>query len=309
MNAQLRPQSGQIILNEPGETYYRRVLDEASNSGLAVIDEQSPRHYHHWCTHPEETEEESVALAFGKALHCATLEPEVFQATYAVLPADAPRDLRRFRNAAKPSAETLKAIDWWDEWEVRNAGRSIVSQVSHDRAMAMATSVRSLELSFKNSGADIRITVAELIDVCETEVTLRWTDEETGIQCKARADLWSQDLALAMDLKSTRDASREAFARSVHGYRYHVQHCHYADGFRVCGHPLQSFLFLPVETAMPHVPAVYYIDPHAEERGWAIRQRSMRKLQDCLKSGRWPGYTDTVTSLSLPAYAFYDTKD
>ena len=305
MNAQLKesePRVG-IFTDEPAEQYYVRRLDVARNSTLGIIDTQSPAHLLHWSTETED-EEESAALIFGKAYHTATLEPEKFDSLYSVLPSDAPRDMRRYRNAAKPSLETLKSIDFWDNFEAANRGKTFLTRHAYDQAIAMAQSQRKLKLTF----GDVTITLAELIDECQTEVTAYWIDEDTGIRCALRADLWSEDLALAGDLKSCMDASREAFSRAINSHRYHVQHAHYCEGFRACGHPLKSFVLMPVEKKAPHVPAAYHVDAPSEERGWAMRQRSMAKLAACLQSGQWPPYTSTVEPLGIPAYGHYDSE-
>lgn len=306
MNAQIKeaPRLG-VFADEPAEAYYVRRLDEASNSGLAVIDERSPAHYRYWVENADD-DADSEALAFGKALHCAFLEPERFGDCYGVLPAEAPRDLRHLRKAKKPSDSTLESIEWWDAWEASNAGRLMLTRSAYDLATAMAASARAMVLDFGGT----TITMADLLGECQTEVTVRWVDEETGILCKLRADLYAEELQFAADLKSCLDASREAFSRAVFRHRYHAQHAHYCEGFRAAGAPLRSFFFLPVEKDRPHVPAAYHLDPPAEERGWEIRQRSMRKLAHCLKTGEWPGHTRAVESLSLPAFAFYDnTKE
>lgn len=295
-----------VFPHEPPEIYYARRLDVANNTGLKIIDTESPAHYRFWVTNPEADDEgETAALRFGKAYHMATLEPDVFRAVYSVLPQDAPRDMRRFRDAKKPSDETLASIDWWDAWEDENAGRVMLTRTDYDLAVAMAASQRRLELKF----GMVRITLAELIDECLKEVTVYWIDEDTGILCKLRADMWSEDLCFAGDLKSAMCASREAFSQAIHRHRYHVQHAHYSEGFRAAGFPLKSFGLLPVEKKAPHVPASWHVGPVSEERGWAIRQRSMRKLAACLKSDRWPGYTDTMTPIEIPAYGHYDSED
>ena len=87
------------FIHEPAEEYHKRRLDVASNGGLVLLDTTTPLHYHHWITNPEPDEAESAALKLGKAYHCAVLEPDVFAETYCVIPPDAPRDLRRFRDA------------------------------------------------------------------------------------------------------------------------------------------------------------------------------------------------------------------
>lgn len=312
MNAQLRPTESPrlgIFTDEPAEAYYVRRLDVASNSGLTVLDNEEngcPARYFHWVHNPDD-EEESAALAFGKAYHMATLEPERFRDVYAVMPSDAPRDLRYLRNAGKPSDTTKAAIAWWDDFEANNAGRLMLTRKDYDLAVAMAQSLRRLPMEF--NGGKVRITLAELIDVCETEVSVYWIDEDTGILCKLRADLWSRELRFAGDLKGIRSASRSAFGRAIHAHRYHVAHAHYSEGFRVAGEPLASFGLLPVEKTAPYVAASWHVDPPSEERGWALRQRAMRRLQTCLQSGQWPGYTTTMTPIGIPAFGHYDLED
>lgn len=298
--------SGRIIRNESGELYYPRVLGEANNSALTVIDTKTPMHYFHWVHDKGDDEEESAALAFGKAFHAATLEPELFRDTYCVLPADAPRRPTAAQwNAKNPSPDSLRSMDWWTDWNARSAGRAEMTRAAYDTAVAMAVSLRAYRMTF---GATT-MTGAELFDACEKEVTVRWQDEETGLQCKLRADLWSEELAFAGDLKSARDATKEAFSRAINAHRYHVQHCHYSEGFRAAGSPIRSFAFFPVEKVAPYVPASWHIDAPSEERGWAIRQRSMKKLAACMASGEWPGPTTTIESIGIPAFGHYDSED
>src|SRR5690606_27460583 len=106
---------------------------------------------------------------------------------------------------------TLRAIEWWDEFEARNAGKVFVPRSDYDTALAMGSSLRAMRLKFGN----VTLTGAELIDACAKEVTVRWIDEETGIECKLRADLWSEELAFAADIKSALNAGREACARAI----------------------------------------------------------------------------------------------
>lgn len=294
-----------LHLDVSPEIYYARQLDVASNTSLSIIDERSPAHYKFWCEHPE-SGEETPALTFGKAFDCAVLEPAMFGDLYAVMPANAPRDMRRFRDAKKPSAETLASIDWWDKFASDNAGRTFLTRETYDQALAMGASLRAYEMTFKTDGHDLTVNAGELFDACQKQVTIYWIDEETGVLCKARLDLFEPDILFAGDLKSTLDASKAGFSRSINRYRYHVQAVGYADGCRASGYPLKSFAFFPVEKDAPYIPASWHVDAPSEERGWAIRQRSLRKLDACLKSGKWPGYTTTVEPIGIPAYGHYD---
>lgn len=312
MNAQLRPVEPRIgiFTDEPAETYYVRRLDEASNSGLSVLDNDEdgcPARYFHYITTTEVDEEEGAHMTFGKAFHMAFLEPDRFGSVYTVMPENAPRDLRRYRNAKDPSLETLKSIDWWDEFEDRNKNRIFLTRPSYDLALAMSASLRRLPMEF--DGGKVKIVMGELLEMCQTEVTVRWIDEDTGIPCKLRADLYCEELAFGGDLKSAKSASRAGFSRAINSRRYHVGHAHYCEGFRAIGKPLKSFALLPVEKLAPHIAASWHVDSVSEERGWALRQRAMRRLQACLQSGQWPGYTTTITPIGIPAYGHYEYED
>jgi len=295
MNAQLQPQPepGRLILDEPPEVYFTRRLDEASNSSMKVID-RSAAHFKHWVETPD-SDEETAALRFGKAFHCATLEPAVFDRTYSILPPDAPqRPTAAMLGAKKRSPESEERCAWWGEWNAENAGRVILSARDYDRARYMADSARAHPVA----GA--------MIEGGRREVTMRWVDEETGVKCKARVDLDNDEMQFQMDLKSCLDASPEGFARAVHSYRYHVQHFHYFDGARACGIKRNHFLFLAVESEAPYVCAPYHIDAHAEERGYELRKRALLRQAECLRTGEWPGYTNTIQELTLPTWAFYN---
>lgn len=295
--------NNRIVFDEPADAYYRRALHVASNSGLTQL-ARCPAAYLFWVEHPE-ADEETAALAFGKAAHMAALEPDRFGDCYTVLPADAPRDLRYLRGAAKPSDATKAAIEWWDTWEATSAGRGVLTDADYRLAVAMGQSLRRLPMAFDG----VRITGAELFDACQKEVTLYWIDEETGVECKARADLYAPDLGFAGDLKFCRDASRAGFFRAVNSHRYHVQDAHYVDGFRACGAPLRSFGFFPAEKAAPYLAASYHLGPASQTRGYELRQAGLRRLKACLESGEFPGYTTTMTVGEIPAYGMYDADE
>jgi exodeoxyribonuclease VIII len=138
----------------------------------------------------------------------------------------------------------------------------------------------------------------------DREVTFRWQDEETGIHAKCRADLYAAGEFL-LDLKSCRDASPEGFARAVAAYQYDVQQAHYLSGIRANGDSIRWFVFLAIESEAPYVCQPHILDARAEERGWNLRQRALTKQAECLRTGRWPGYSEALNELALPAYAYY----
>lgn len=284
-----------IILDEAPEDYYVRRLDEANASGLKQM-LRSPAHFKHWAENPDD-DKSSPALDFGRAFHCATLEPDVFASTYVVLPDDAPqRPTVAMLNAAKPSDSSRERIAWWERFNADAVGKLILSAADYDRAQRMADSIRSHPVA------------AGLLVGGDREVTFRWQDEDTGIACKARADLYLPGEYL-MDVKTCRDASHEGFARAVASYQYALQQAHYLSGIRHCGDTIRWFVFLAIESTEPFVCQPHVLDVQAEQLGESLRVKAMNRQAECLQSGRWPGYSDQLNELSLPAWAYYQLED
>lgn len=292
---------GRVILDESPEIYYRRELAMANYSGLKIIQRKSPAHFKHYIEQPE-AEVETAAKRFGKALHCAILEPDVFVRTYCILPADAPdRPTAAMLNAIKRSGNSQARIDWWADWSAEHGHKQVLTATDYDRVQGMAESVRRHPMA------------SAMLAGGKREVTLRWSETvtledgtEIEVPCKARIDLWDEELAFFADPKSCQDASPRGFANAVASYGYHMQHAHYGEGAKACGIDLNAFLFLAIESEAPYVCAAYPIDPAAEERGYQLRDAAMHTLARCLHYGTWPGYSDTLTPLSLPGWAFYD---
>lgn len=305
MNAQLAPAplaglstfAPGIYPDVPAEVYHRRELGVVNNGALKILSGKTPLHYRAWVDEvAEETETETAAKVFGKALHCAVLEPELFEQTY-IMAREHPfnRVSDRLRNAKKPSQSTLDAIAYWDAWELEMGGKIEISAKDSIKLRGMAAAVRAHPIAGKFFAGGM------------PEATAIWTDPRTGLICKIRMDYWREDLWMIGDLKSTEDASPRAFARSVVNYGYHLQHAHYTSGPQVLfGREAPRFLFCAVEKEPPYSVGVYMLDADAEARGYELRDRAMDTLDACLRTDEWPGLPPVVNTLSLPGWAFTD---
>lgn len=296
MNAQVQeqPRAG-IFHNEAPETYYQRRLDEASASGLKQM-LRSPAHFKHWCEHPD-NDKQSPALTFGRAMHCAVLEPDVFARTYMILPADAQqRPTAAMLGAKKRSPESEARCAWWAAWDADNAGKIMLSSSDYDRVQGMAESARAHPIA------------RGLLAGGDREVTFRWQDEETGIDSKSRVDL-SAPGEFLMDLKTCRDASPEGFARAVASYGYALQADHYLRGAQANGAPVRHFLFLCIEVESPFICQPYVLDVRAEEHGRVMREKAIQRQAECLRTRHWPAYSDALLELALPTWAYYQESD
>ena len=305
MNAQLAPASitglstyaPGIYPDVPAEVYHRRELGVVNNGALKILSGKTPSHYRAWVDEVvEETETETAAKTFGKALHCAVLEPELFERTY-IMAREHPfnRVSDRLRNAKKPSQSTLDAIAYWDAWQREMGDKIEIGAKDSIRLRGMAKAVHEHPIAGKFFAGGM------------AEATCIYDDPRTGLRCKTRMDYWREDLWMIGDLKSAEDANPRAFARSVVNYGYHLQHAHYTSGPQVLfGREAPRFLFCAVEKEPPYSVGVYMLDADAETRGHELRDRAMDALDTCLRTDEWPGLPPVVNTLSLPGWAFTD---
>lgn len=267
-----------LFAGVPAAEYHRRTLGEVSKSGLDRL-ARSPAHYRAWVLGAEQSD--TPAMAFGRAYHAAILEPDVYRTRLLVRPSfgdprtKAAREARDAWLAAHPDAETIDAED-------------------SDRIEAMREALMRHEIA------------ANLVIGGTPELTVRWRDGATGLPCKARADFYMPELAVAFDLKTTSDASDSAFAKSCAAYRYHVQAAFYQSGFAAVGAPIEHFFFVAQETKAPYGVNVYYLDDAAIERAEQLIARDLRVLRQCVDTDTWPAYSNHIKALALPAWAFYD---
>ena len=135
----------------------------------------------------------------------------------------------------------------------------------------------------------------------KAEQSFFWTDSETGVECKCRPDFLRSD-GLVIDVKTTADASVEAFVKSAYNYRYYVQAWWYLHGLRQCGIDAKDFIFIAVEKEPPYAVCVYAADDLMLQLGERESMKNLKTYAECLKSDIWYGYEKEpqIHSLSLP---------
>jgi exodeoxyribonuclease VIII len=255
--------------------YHRRELGVASKSALDLI-RQSPAHYHAWVTH-ELQDEDTKALRFGRLFHTAVLEPAKFERIYVAAP-----DFGDMR--FKVNKEKLA------EWKMENQGKTPVDFDEFESVRRMADAIRKHPLA------------SRLLDDGKSEVTLRWEDEETGLQCKGRMDFVRVG-DVVVDLKSTQNAKAEAFRKSCANFGYHRQEAFYRQGRQAIGQETRGFLFVAVETTAPFAVATYSLKSDAVEKGERSIREDLEVMAQCLKTNEWPGYPVRLQELDLPPWA------
>lgn len=268
----------------PAREYHR--LPAISKSQLDRI-ARSPMHYRHWMDTPSE---QTRQMVLGSALHTAVLEPHLFNSQYFVEPSNAPQDLRRFRSAKKPSAETLEAIAWWDKFAETTTGLTMLTADEMAQIAGMSGAISAHEM-------------ASAALVGQRELSVIANEPETGALCKVRPDCWNAPLNLIADLKTCADASPRAFARSCANYRYHVQAALYLAICQAAGLDAESFCFVAVESVAPYAVMVYDLDVPSLVAGMTQAQRDIKRLIECRAANHWPAYSTKPITLTLPEWS------
>jgi hypothetical protein len=257
----------------PDETYHRREVGTVSNTGLKFV-RRSPAHYLAWAKGELEPEV-TKALAFGRAFDCALLTPALFEEHYITRP--------------KFSGKGMKAAK--AEWEAAHAEQSPITFDDLLTIRRMVDSIRSHPLA------------AAMIRDGEPQMTLSWTDKESGLKCKSRLDYYVRSMSMIVDVKTAEDASEEGFRKAVTKYGYYTQDALYRFAADALDLPIQYFCFLAVEKTPPYAVATYTLDAESIGRGYSRVRQDIETLAQCMKTDRWPAYREAIVELSLPPWA------
>ena len=249
-----------------------------SKSGLDVL-ARSPLHYWSKYLDPNRVPREPTpAMRLGTAIHTAVLEPGEF--------------VKRHHVAPVVDRRTKDGKAAW-EYALQYAADNGAELISNDDAltcMSIAAVVRD------------HPTARKVFAQGQAELSLYWTDTETGLLCKCRPD-WL-NMPLIVDLKSTEDASPEAFQRSAWNWRYWVQAAWYMDGVeQATGQRPDAFVFAAFEKSAPYAPAFYFADAVMLDMGRKEYRKLLRILADCKATDTWGGYDTAVTPLTVPLWA------
>ena len=240
---------------------------------------RSPLHY--WAAFLDparQPREATPAMVIGSAVHTHVLELDQWDARYVT----APEGIDRRTKMGKAE---------WEVFTTASTGRTVLTKADADLVMRMGRAV------FGHPAAAMLLGLPG-----KAETTHMWTDAATGLQCKCRPDWLTNDGRIMVDVKTTENASRE-FARSIAQWRYHVQAAWYLDGIEhSTGTRPEQFLFVCVEKKAPFACAVYAADAEMIAAGAKAAARDLEVLATCKAADAWPGYSDQIEPISLPAW-------
>lgn len=232
---------------------------------------KSPAHYRYCLTHDRE---DTPALRIGRAIHAAVLTPTAFKREWAVIPA---RIDRRTKTGKEEYALFMQ----------ENEGKEFLSDDESELVKRISKAVRG------NKAA------AALLKGTKREKPLFWTNDD-GIRFKCRAD--ALKAGIMIDLKTTTDASTEAFTREALKYGYDVQAAHYIEGYQYMnGGKVPAWYFIAVEKAEPFAVNIIKAGLDFIDHGIVRRNRLIDSLKECWNTEQYPDYG--INEMIMPKWA------
>lgn len=240
-----------------------------SSTGLKYL-AQSPAHYKAYRDNPPE---QTSALLIGSAVHAAFLENGLGKL---VLKAPgSTRSTNLYKDFVKANSGVICLLE--DEYE--DVQR--ITEALSDHPL-----------------------VTELMKNGKPEVSAFWTCPETGIQGKCRPDFLRDD-GLVIDLKTTQDASADAFRGAIGSYKYHWQTAWYLDGLsQVLNKGFENFVHIAVEKTTPYGIGVYVLDNGSIDKAREDIKILKERYADALHTGEWKTYKPEIQNVSIPNWLF-----
>jgi hypothetical protein len=199
---------------------------------------------------------------------------------------------------AGPPLVRIEADEWRSKAikeevaEVRAAGGVPLKPADWDTVHGMALALREHRMA------------SRLFRDGKPERTLLWRDDETGVDCRAKADWLDPDGIV--DYKTCDNASPEALRKSVWNYGYYLQAAFYLRGFRATDRTgfarAPFFVFVAQEKDAPYLVTVFQLGDEALAYGDRKCAEALQVYRDCTAAGQWPGYSDAIEDIDLPGW-------
>ena len=238
---------------------------------------ESPQKFKYYKENPPEP---TPSLLFGQVFHKMLLEPDTFNYEFVVAP-DANR-------------RTKEGKQMWEDFVSEHENQTIITaeMCTHAKEMCEAVKREPLAVKLLNGAAG---------------VPFFWTDEMTGEDCKCRVDVLNTEYSqpIIVDVKTTADASTDAFIRSAINYGYDMQSAMYSDGVEKNIGKKPLFVFIAVEKEPPYAVNILQADELMLRRGYDLFREYIGIYHDCKVSGNWYGYLgrlNQINNLALPSY-------
>ena len=179
-------------------------------------------------------------------------------------------------------------------------GKTVITRSDYDEAVKVADILTG---RLRDLDIDLREGV--------NEIGIEWREED-GCPCRGRLDNLTIKKATIYDIKKIRSADPRSCQKSIMNFDYHVQGAAYRSAVGKLEPGLVGrlkFVDLFVELEPPYAVTPLEHDPAMRSLGEARWARACKTWQECLKSGRWPGYVEKTELVTAPAWALMQEEE
>ncbi|HEY3430488.1 MAG TPA: PD-(D/E)XK nuclease-like domain-containing protein [Cyclobacteriaceae bacterium] len=280
------------------QDYHEKFKESISATGIKLA-KKSLKLWKWMQTHPNETK---AHFEFGNAFELALLDKENFKSQVAILQTkywvekamQEKPELKVPKSSACYKAEESKFVSM-------NEGKYIIPDVGPQ-------SFESIEYMLESCYRDS--TIQKLITNTEYQLSLFWTDPETGIMLKTRPDVCKRKKNVVVNLKTAIDGSPSAFSKDLAKYDYALQA---AIEIRGCIATelmpwVDNYFWLVVEKEPPYNATLYEFDKSDQQYSLDELDYLLSKIKRAREEDLYPGYTDRasneygILTAQIPAY-------
>lgn len=242
--------------------------------------------------HYQETEHEKKDyFDFGNAFELALLDPEVFKKEVAIKQTEYWVALAL---QEKPELSKPKASKKYRELEADfmriNKDKYIINDVGPQ-------SFETIELMLSSCYKDS--VIQKLIKNTDNQISLFWTDPETGLQLKTRPDVCKISKNVIVDVKTIEDGSPDSFYRQMANLDYPMQGCLQIKGAVESGlmPTVDLYIWLVVEKKPPYNATMYEFSPKDQEYCMDELEYTISRLKKGIDEDKFPGYSDRADNV------------
>lgn len=273
-------------------------LPFCSKHALDVLAEYSPAHLWWQRKNPRTPTE---AMRFGSAFHTYMLEPDQFTERHPIA-AQCSAILKSGKNAGNHCSNDATYMDGkvgycgTHKTPAATPLQGAISREDYEAIEKMAAAIHA------QPSAALVMQKADAEDDEEVAVITEREVDGHRFLCKGKLDLWRpRSLNAIADIKTTTNASPDAFQKEIENHGYHRQAAFYFDLAEAIGTPVELFIIIAIEKAAPYGCACYTLS-----RGSAtveIGRDENRRLIDlyarCDRQRYWPSYPEAFNEISL----------
>lgn len=230
---------------------------------------------------------QTTAMGFGNAFELALLSTnDEYLSKVAVMPE---QDWYEEIKAAKSDVKTWRNTTMYKQrfatWVKENEGKYFINQTGPE-------SFETIEEMLSSCYQDK--VIQGLISNTEYQLSLFWTDEQSGVRLKTRPDICKRKKNVIVNLKTTLDGSPEAFSKDINKYDYALQACIESRGCVASGimPTVDNYFWLVVEKVAPFNATIYEFAQTDMNACMDGLDYLLHKISKAEEQNLWPGYSD-----------------